>query len=55
VAEERVRFAVTLQALEDGVRVPPERMVESVPPSPADTGVGRWDEEARQLRLAGGQ
>jgi hypothetical protein len=55
MAEERSRFAVTLQALEDGVRVPPERMVESVPPSPVEARGERWDEEARQLRLAGGK
>ena len=49
-----MRFAVTLQALEDGVRVPPGRMVESVPPSSGEV-LARWDEQARQLRLAGGR
>jgi hypothetical protein len=55
MAEECPRYAVPLEALEAGVRVPRERLVEETPATPRAAAGGTWDERARQLRLAGGE
>jgi hypothetical protein len=48
------RFAISLEALEDGVRVPVSEQVE-VQPDDTDLHTERpWEDERRQVQLAGG-
>lgn len=48
------RYKVTLDQLERSVRVPVEDQVIEQPANPIAAGDSDWDDERRQLRLAGG-
>ncbi len=48
------RYKVTLDQLERSVRVPVEDQVIEQPADPIAPGESDWDNERRQLRLAGG-
>ena len=48
------RYKVTLDQLERSVRVPVEDQVIEQPADPIAAGESDWDNERRQLRLAGG-
>jgi hypothetical protein len=48
------RYAIPLEQLEDGVRVPVAQLVEELPDDTDLHTSRRWDEERRQARLAGG-
>ena len=48
------RYKVTLDELERTVRVPVEDQVSELPAAPIAAGESDWDNERRQLRLAGG-
>ena len=48
------RYKVTLDELERTVRVPVEDQVIEQPADPITAGESDWDNERRQLRLAGG-
>lgn len=48
------RYKVTLDQLERSVRVPVEDQVIEQPANPIAAGDADWDDERRQLRLAGG-
>jgi hypothetical protein len=48
------RYRVTLDELERTVRVPVEDHVIEQPGDPITSGESDWDNERRQLRLAGG-
>jgi len=48
------RYKVTLDQLERSVRVPVEDQVIEQPAAPIAAGDSDWDNERRQLRLAGG-
>jgi hypothetical protein len=53
-AEQPSKYALTLEQLESQVRV---RFEDQVTEQPGDAGADRetrWDEQRRQLRLAGG-
>ena len=56
VDEEREpnRYKVTLDQLERSVHVPLEDQIIEQPSNPVAAGGSDWDEERRQLRLAGG-
>ena len=47
-------YKVTLDQLERSVRVPVEDQVIEQPADPIAAGDSAWDDERRQLRLAGG-
>ncbi len=51
---EHNRYKVTLDELERTVRVPVEDQVIEQPADPITAGESDWDNERRQLRLAGG-
>ena len=53
-AEKRSKYAVTLEELEREVRVPFEDQVTEQPGDPGADRETQWDEQRRQLRLAGG-
>lgn len=48
------RYKVTLDQLERSVHVPLEDQIIEQPSNPVAAGGSDWDEERRQLRLAGG-
>jgi hypothetical protein len=48
------RYKATLDELERTVRVPVEYQVSEQPAAPSAAGESDWDNERRQLRLAGG-
>jgi hypothetical protein len=56
VDEEREpnRYKVTLDQLERSVHVPVEDQIIEQPANPIAAGGSDWDDERRQLRLAGG-
>jgi hypothetical protein len=56
VDEEREpnRYKVTLDQLERSVHVPVEDQIIEHPADPVAAGGSDWDDERRQLRLAGG-
>ncbi len=53
-SQPRSRFTTTMAELEAQAHVPLENQVEAQATSPARPSSAAWDEERRQLRLAGG-
>jgi hypothetical protein len=51
---EPKRYKVTVDQLERSVRVPVEDPIIEQPAKPIAAGDSDWDDERRQLRLAGG-
>jgi hypothetical protein len=48
------RYKVTLDQLERSVHIPVEDQIIEQPANPIGAGGSEWDDERRQLRLAGG-